>query len=96
MTFCLFAGFSFFGFFILFCFLFLILIFLNKRKHRIKKTNKKQNLTGNFLGLTGDHALSTCKSIYRQYNNICAYKRLFILIFTIQNLLSKQAEIFLY
>lgn len=51
---------------------------------------------GNFLGLTGDHALSTCKSIYRQYNNICAYKRLFILIFTIQNLLSKQAEIFLY
>lgn len=80
-------------FFFVFCFAF---NFLNKRNIELKKqTNKKQNLTGNFLGLTGDHALSTCKSIYRQYNNICAYKRLFILIFTIQNLLSKQAEIFL-
>lgn len=73
-------------------FFFFFLFFLSKRKHRIKK----KKVTGNFLGLTGDHALSTCKSIYRQYNNICAYKRLFILIFTIQNLLSKQAEIFLY
>lgn len=52
--------------------------------------------TGNFLGLTGDHALSICKSIYRQYNIICAYKRLFILIYTTPNLLFKQAEIFLY
>lgn len=79
--------------FFLFCF-FAFCFFKIRENIELKK--KKKNLTGNFLGLTGDHALSTCKSIYRQYNNICAYKRLFILIFTIQNLLSKQAEIFLY